>query len=142
MIKEISILEFEVIYLEKYLLSLYRKRFQEKTSVFSKMDESTKPGEATGNCNLSESQAHGISTKNENSMKLPQHLVYNPSKESGEFSERGTIMDPYMHRSHSSLSHRFDRSLEMTYHVGTQSEAVNPHHSLPLSMLEVTLRLV
>lgn len=135
LIKEISVLEFEVVYLEKYLLSLYRKRFQGKVSNHSKT-VSTKSDSAIGKWNLSEFRAHGISTKNGSSMTLPHDLGENPLKESGEFSAKETIIDSSIHRSHSSLSHRFDRSLEKTYPIGILSEDANPYHSLPLSMLE------
>lgn len=133
LIKEISVLEFEVIYLEKYLLSLYRKRFQGGTSILSEADQSTKFESVTKKLNFSEFQDRDVLFNNEKSKKLPQNLVEKQSKELGEFS---TLTDSCIHRSHSSLSHRFDRSLETIYHVGFQSEDVNPYHSMPLSMLE------
>ncbi|KAG7011685.1 hypothetical protein SDJN02_26591 [Cucurbita argyrosperma subsp. argyrosperma] len=40
LIKQIAVLELEVVYLEKYLLSLYRRTFEQQVSSFSTMDDS------------------------------------------------------------------------------------------------------
>ncbi|XP_057495484.1 uncharacterized protein LOC130780513 [Actinidia eriantha] len=107
LIKEIAVLELEVVYLEKYLLSLYRKTFDEKSRPI----------------------------KNENLVKNSDHSL-SPSKESGDLLGGKILTDSSIHRSHSSLSQHSARSFRIYAPTGALAEAVESYHSLPLSMLE------
>ncbi|XP_076942465.1 uncharacterized protein LOC143612341 [Bidens hawaiensis] len=79
LIKEISILEFEVKHLEKYLLSLYRKTFQKKQQSVTPTETNCMPARAS---------------------------VDNPSKECCPVLESQPMQDSDVNRSHSSLSYR------------------------------------
>ena len=109
LIKEMAVLELEVVYLEKYLLSLYRKTFDQKSRQI----------------------------KNENLVKNSDHSL-SPSKESDDLLGGKTLTDSSIHRSHSSLSQRSARSFRTYAPTGALAEAIESYHSLPLSMLEVS----
>ncbi|XP_076957535.1 uncharacterized protein LOC143633048 [Bidens hawaiensis] len=79
LIKEISILEFEVKHLEKYLLSLYRKTFQKKQQSVTPAETNFMPARAS---------------------------VDNPPKECCPILESQPMQDSDVNRSHSSLSYR------------------------------------
>ncbi|CAL5333651.1 unnamed protein product [Camellia sinensis] len=106
LIKEIAVLELEVVYLERYLLSLYRRTFDERVSFLSTVDEKSKSKSAAHDWMLS------------------------------EVSGANTIVDSGIHRSHSSLSQRSAHSFRTSPPMGTLAEAVQSYHSLPLSMLQ------
>ncbi|KAK4477077.1 hypothetical protein RD792_016284 [Penstemon davidsonii] len=125
LIKEISILELEVVYLEKYLLSIYRKNFSKRLSTLPAILDD-RPKEKTETHNLMSSKANLPSSVNEDSKeKLPIKC--------NEISGSEMLVDTGIHRSHSSLSHHSAYSLKYSYET---EEAFEPYHSLPLSMLE------
>ncbi|KAK3023002.1 hypothetical protein RJ639_044996 [Escallonia herrerae] len=133
LIKEISILEMEVIYLEKYLLSLYRKTFDKRVSSMPTMGEISKPDSATQEGTLLE--VPGYENLVTRSCTLPRDSKANPSKECSGSLGGQELVDSSIHRSLSSLSHCSAYSFR-TPPLGALAEAVHSHHSLPLSMLE------
>lgn len=127
LVKEISILEFEVKHLEKYLLSLYRKTFQKKEPSLFAAD--TKP---RSNSSLKEQQ---LSSFNSTSIiaVAARASTDNPPTEFGPIFESQPLEDSNVNRSHSSLSYRTPPLYT------TVNQAVDSYHSLPLGMLEVNL---
>ncbi|CAK9142610.1 unnamed protein product [Ilex paraguariensis] len=142
LIKEIAALELEVVHLEKYLLSLYRKNFAKRVLSRSTMAERSKPTSTTHESMFSEVSGHDITPKKENSVidsscsLPPQDLCENPAKECSDVLRVQTLVDSSILRSHSSLSQRSASSFRTCPTLGTVAEAVHPYHSLPLSMLE------
>lgn len=120
LIKEIAILELEVVYLEKCLLSMYRKTFDERASILSTFDENSYSNSAMNKSRFPDHPGHHITRK-----------------ESGHLSGSMIVENSSIHRSHSSLSQHSACSFRTYPPMGTLSKAVNSYHSLPLSMLEV-----
>lgn len=114
LIKEISILEFEVKHLEKYLLSLYRKTFQKK-------ELETK----------SRSKEQELSLVNSTNFVTARASFDNPPKDFCPILESQQLEDSYVNRSHSSLSYRTPPLFMAA------NQAVDSYHSLPLGMLEL-----
>ncbi|EYU44320.1 hypothetical protein MIMGU_mgv1a0045102mg, partial [Erythranthe guttata] len=126
LIKEIAVLEVEVGHLEQYLLSLYRKAFdQQKASTLSpsKKDESTKASLATPRRRRLDFSRSDVSSS---ATKLP------PKPD-----ENIPFQDSVTKRSHSSLSQRTsvlpNRTEPQTEPFGKTLRAC---HSQPLSMIE------
>ncbi|KAL4581248.1 hypothetical protein LXL04_017458 [Taraxacum kok-saghyz] len=115
LIKEISILEFEVKHLEKYLLSLYRKTFQ-KTETDSK----------------SRSNEHQLPSGISTSFVTARASFDNPPKDFCPILESHKIEDSTVNRSHSSLSYRTP-----PLYMAVNHAAIDSYHSLPLGMLEL-----
>ncbi|CAL5329150.1 unnamed protein product [Camellia sinensis] len=69
LIKEIAVLEMQVVYMEKYLLSLYRKTFDERASFLSTLDEKSASTSTTHKWLSLKVPGHNVTTKNENSGK-------------------------------------------------------------------------
>ncbi|XAR72846.1 hypothetical protein NMG60_11019624 [Bertholletia excelsa] len=144
LIKEIAILELEVVYLEKYLLSLYRNAFGERASFVSALDQKSKSITTTHEWILPEVPEHVPSTGNEKSpvensshFLLPKELRVNSLKESGEIGTK-EIVDSSIQRSQSSVSQCSAHSFRTSPPAGALAEAVHSYYSLPLSMLEGT----
>ncbi|XP_038888459.1 uncharacterized protein LOC120078295 isoform X2 [Benincasa hispida] len=126
LIKQIAVLELEVVYLEKYLLSLYRRTFNQHVSSFSTMDDRlesyTEPHIAIEGEHSFINSSHIVS---------PETLSHNQSKGRNEVEEPEKLS--LLHRSYSSLS---QRSLSSSRNYPLSAKAVDSFHSLPLSMLE------
>ncbi|KAL2983554.1 hypothetical protein AAZX31_12G044400 [Glycine max] len=141
LIKEIGILELEVVYLEQYLLSLYRKRFDQQISTLStkerrlELASDTKQGTSAvpGNDAISDKEisvvhcSNVISPRNSSGFKL---------KEFNNQLEAETGLDSSIHRCHSALSQRTTCSIEASPGNIETKAAIDSYHSLPLSMLE------
>ncbi|KAK9077297.1 hypothetical protein SSX86_005634 [Deinandra increscens subsp. villosa] len=123
LIKEISILEFEVKHLEKYLLSLYRKTFQKKHQSLSTTETKSRLNSA-----LKEQQ---LLPGNSANFMPARTSTDNPPKEFGSILESQPMEDSNVNRSHSSLSYR----TPPLYMAANQ--AFESYHSLPLGMLEL-----
>ncbi|XVF59544.1 hypothetical protein PTKIN_Ptkin07bG0284700 [Pterospermum kingtungense] len=121
LIKEIAVSELEVVYLEQYLLSLYRKAFDQKVSSISpsKRDERLKTDDAS---KIENSAAE--SGYHDNSWKEPCGI--------GEEK----LLDSGVHRCHSSLSQRSVFSKRTSPPDETLAKALRACHSQPLSMME------
>ncbi|KAJ0608005.1 putative ternary complex factor MIP1, leucine-zipper [Helianthus annuus] len=123
LIKEISILEFEVKHLEKYLLSLYRKTFQKK----EQQSLSATDTKSRLNAALKEQQ---LLPGNSANFMPARASTDNPPKDCFPILESQPMEDSNVNRSHSSLSYRTP-PLYMAV-----NQAVESYHSLPLGMLE------
>lgn len=122
MIKDIAVLEYEVSHLEQYLLSLYRKAFDQQISCPSPLrnNESLKSPLMTPRGKYLETCRADISLKPDNDPK-------------DAIGEEDTILDSSVHRCHSSLSQHSLMSTE----IDTLGKALRACHSQPLSMMEV-----
>ncbi|XP_016497358.2 uncharacterized protein LOC107816180 isoform X1 [Nicotiana tabacum] len=138
LIKEVAVLELEVMYLEKYLLSLYRKTFAKRLESLSVKDDKTKSNSATKERKLSEVKKHNNKSKENpitNSTSPSLSPFGNPPEECTEKKGAPNLVDTTILRSHSSLSHTA-ASFKPSPSVGFLADAVDSYHSLPLSMLE------
>ncbi|TXG64480.1 hypothetical protein EZV62_011474 [Acer yangbiense] len=142
LIKEIAVLELEVVYLEQYLLSLYRKTFDQRLSTLSNMDGRLKSGTMTNKGMFSEVSHSDIVSEKENSVIQSSNPMScenssgNASKECNSIWESEKLLDSGIHRSHSSLSQRSACSIRTSPQLKSLAKAVDSYHSLPLSMLE------
>lgn len=110
---EIAGLELQVMYLERYLLLLYRRFFNNRISSNLEPEEKEISEDLLVSTNLIES---------------PKTAVCSPQK---------VLEDSGIFRSHSSLSHCSGYSFRMS----PQAMDSSYHHSLPFSMLEVKATL-
>ncbi|KAL5855755.1 hypothetical protein ACOSQ4_005557 [Xanthoceras sorbifolium] len=142
LIKEIAVLELEVVYLEQYLLSLYRKTFDQRVSSLSNMDGRLKSATKTHEGMYPEVSHGDIISEKENSVIQTSNPTScgnssgNASKECNGIWESEKFLDSGIHRSHSSLSQRSACSIRTSPPLKSLAKAVNSYHSLPLSMLE------
>ncbi|KAL1563987.1 hypothetical protein AAHA92_06400 [Salvia divinorum] len=120
LIKEIVLLELEVVCLEKYLLSMYRTSFSKRLSPLPKTDAQTPTWRSV------EVGKTSLESVNEDSV--------NPCN---ELLGSDVLADTGIYRSHSSLSHSA-ASFRASPPYGAIAEAIDSYHSLPLSMLEHT----
>nr|CAD1819517.1 unnamed protein product [Ananas comosus var. bracteatus] len=128
LIREIAILELEVMHLEQYLLSLYRKAFDQQASALSPTsgEISRKPMNSRS-AQLEEASKSEICSKIENSAVQSSHRQKH-------FSER--VLGPGVHRSRSSLSQRMVFSARISPSEDSLARALHSFHSQPLSFLE------
>ncbi|XP_023872638.2 uncharacterized protein LOC111985223 isoform X1 [Quercus suber] len=139
LIKEIAVLELEVVYLEQYLLSLYRKAFdQQITSVSpSSKDERLKSPINTPRARIHKASRPDITSKRESSVaQTVCDLLDNPWKESNGIGGEEKLLDSGVHRCHSSLSQRSVYSTRTSPPADSLSKALRACHSQPLSMME------
>ncbi|CAL1408844.1 unnamed protein product [Linum trigynum] len=131
LIKEIAVLELEVVYLEQYLLSLYRKAFDQQTSSVSpsSKEEGSKSAVTTPRLRLQNvpPRPNVMSTRD----NLTLQSQDNPSKEK-------LLLDSSIQRSQSSLSQcsAFPARLSPPEADSSLGRAVRACHSQPLSMME------
>ncbi|KAK8613761.1 hypothetical protein V6N13_101517 [Hibiscus sabdariffa] len=123
LLKDIAVLELEIAYLEKYLLSLYRKAFNRRVSCLKTIEESPKPTSVAQKAIFPEVLAHDIFSEKEN-----------PPKECSDVWGSKKLLDSGIYRSHSSLSR--GTAYSVTSPQINVDKAVDLYHSLPLSMLE------
>ncbi|XP_031390670.1 uncharacterized protein LOC116203144 isoform X2 [Punica granatum] len=124
LIKEIAVLELEVAYLEKYVLSLNRKTFVQQVS-------------KDKDC-ASAAFKHGENFTSDRSCPIfPRHPIGSPLKERQIFRAPLSQPDSGVHRSQFCLSHRSSsHSKRLCPPVKPLAEYDEAYHSLPLSMLE------
>ncbi|MBA0590476.1 hypothetical protein Gorai_019181, partial [Gossypium raimondii] len=135
LVKEIAVLELEVVYLEQYLLSLYRKAFGQQVSSLSpsKRDERLKTPVDTPKMRFSEVSGPDNESKVENSAILSDNHDNSWKEPNGIGEEK--LLDSSVHRCHSSLSQHSEFS-GRTSPVETSAKAIRACHSQPLSMME------
>ncbi|KAG4121241.1 hypothetical protein ERO13_D11G194000v2 [Gossypium hirsutum] len=135
LVKEIAVLELEVVYLEQYLLSLYRKAFGQQMSSLSpsKRDERLKTPVDTPKMRFSEVSRPDNESKVENSAILSDNHDNSWKEPNGIGEEK--LLDSSVHRCHSSLSQHSEFS-GRTSPVETSAKAIRACHSQPLSMME------
>ncbi|KAH9695880.1 hypothetical protein KPL71_022948 [Citrus sinensis] len=132
LIKEIAVLELEVKYLEQYILSLYRKNFDERMKSASEAQEG-KFSEASQYDITSEKENSRIQISNSASCRYSSN---DPPKKCNDIWQPQELLDAGIRRSHSSLSHHSACSIRASSPIKSLDKAVDSYHSLPLSMLE------
>ncbi|KAH7517889.1 hypothetical protein FEM48_Zijuj09G0112000 [Ziziphus jujuba var. spinosa] len=142
LIKEVAVLELEIVYLERHLLSLYRKTFYEQMSSVSAMDGRSSSAIVTqkelsivapGQYIMPDKEKSVIQSSNH---VYPQNSLANRLKECNDIWEPQKLLDSSIHRSHSSLSQRSACSIRTSPPRKSLNKVVDSYHSLPLSMLE------
>ncbi|GAV67121.1 DUF547 domain-containing protein/Lzipper-MIP1 domain-containing protein [Cephalotus follicularis] len=141
LIREIAVLEMEVVYLEKYLLSLYREKFNQKISPPSGINGRLNSTSNTHKGLFPEVLEHDISSEKENVFNQSGHLLPSrnsigyPAKECNDTWGKRKLLDPGIHHS-SSLTQYSVFGIETSPPMKALAKAVDSYHSLPLSMLE------
>ncbi|XP_019165135.1 PREDICTED: uncharacterized protein LOC109161268 [Ipomoea nil] len=125
LIREIAVLELEVVSLEKYLLSMYRRAFDKRLSALSVKNHKEKE-ELSRKEMIFSSEKRGVTSTSP--ALQPQGMVNSPPEEQ-------KLLDSSILRTHSSLSHA-GCSFRTSPPIGVLAEALDSYHSLPLSMLE------
>lgn len=141
LIKEIAVLEVEVMHLEQYLLSLYRKAFDGQVSSVSPptKDERINSPLTTPRARLLDASKAGLALKRESSeVQSGCQSLENPWKESNGIGGEEKLLDSSVHRCHSSLSLRSAFSTRASPPGDSSAKAVRYCHSQPLSMMVVT----
>lgn len=137
-------LELEVVHLEQYLLSLYRKAFDGQVCSVSPStkDERLKSPLMTPRRRLLEISKPDMTSKGESSAVQSGRLFRENLLE--EFKGIGAeekLLDSSVHRCHSSLSQRSAFSTRAVPTDESLVKALRACHSQPLSMMEVTSTL-
>ncbi|KAK7367473.1 hypothetical protein VNO80_09485 [Phaseolus coccineus] len=150
LIREIAVLELEVVYLEQHLLSLYRKAFDQQLSSASptSKEESRKfplttlsarfinvsvPEILTNReCSATPSKDHELETQRKEQNRYEPETL---GKEYNENLLEENHLDSSVYRCHSSLSHcpAFTRESPPAESL---ARSLRAYHSQPLSMLE------
>ncbi|PIN12372.1 hypothetical protein CDL12_15025 [Handroanthus impetiginosus] len=144
LIKEIALLELEVVYLEKYLLSLYRRTFAKRLSTLPTADKRPKTDVETPNSMSLQLPKTNLEPVNEDSVigcgsSVPLDDSANTLPvRSNDILGADALIDSGIYRSQSSLSHQSACSFRASPPFEAVAEAVDAYHSLPLSMLERT----
>ncbi|KAG6480542.1 hypothetical protein ZIOFF_057126 [Zingiber officinale] len=134
LIREIAVLELEVMHLEQYLLSLYRRAFnnQPMTKLSSESEllhESAKlkplPTKGKSRAPLSRSE-------------VTQKLITRTANDDFELKCQDKLLGSSVHRSHSSLSHRAISSARISPSEDSLARALDSFHSQPLFFHEAS----
>ncbi|XP_050235361.1 uncharacterized protein LOC126683493 [Mercurialis annua] len=141
LIKDIAVLELEVAHLEKYLLSLYRKTYDQKMSSRSNIDERSKMISSMQNRVFQEASAgQDNMISKHSSISQSSHIAGQPQNDRGDQPKQfngnwgpENMLDSTIHQCHSSTS---QRSVGPFLPMNSMASAVDTGHSLPLSMLE------
>ncbi|XP_061948745.1 uncharacterized protein LOC133672368 isoform X3 [Populus nigra] len=138
LIKEIAVLELEVVHLEQYLLSLYRKAFDQQTYLVSpsKQDPSLKTPVTTPRRRLFDVSRPETSKKETSATQTACQSRDNKWKETNVIGGEEKLLDSGVHRCHSSLSQRSAFSNRTSPPEEFLGRAVRACHSQPLSMME------
>ncbi|XP_074285829.1 uncharacterized protein LOC141611232 [Silene latifolia] len=123
--KEIAMLELEVMHLERHLLSLYEKAFDRRiTSPLCSDFKDTKQVKVSFDCSSMSYQDEQVSNST-------------PLKEYYGAQDQQDIVGSSIHRSHSSLSRHSAYPLVQSPPLTVKiADAVHSYHSLPLRLLE------
>ncbi|XP_073027704.1 uncharacterized protein [Primulina eburnea] len=142
LIKEIALLEMEVVYLEKYLLAMYRRNFSKKVSSLPTVDEQQKTDSRTNGYVVLELPRTNLGSASENSFIRYSKSAKNDNPggdtlwRCDDILGAETLVYSGIDRSHSSLSQYSASSFRISPPFEAFAEAVDSYHSLPLSMLE------
>ncbi|XP_059459242.1 uncharacterized protein LOC132188727 isoform X2 [Corylus avellana] len=139
LIKEIAVLELEVVYLEQYLLSLYRKAFDQQISSVSPpaKDERSKSPINTPKLRILQASRPDITSMRESSaVQSGCEALDNPCKEPNAIGGEEKLLDSGVHRCHSSLSQRSAFLTRTSPPADSLAKALRACHSQPLSMME------
>ncbi|KAK6116203.1 hypothetical protein DH2020_050059 [Rehmannia glutinosa] len=137
LIKEIAVLELEVGHLEQYLLSLYRKAFDQQVSSLSpkKKNEGSKSPLATPRRRRLDFSKSDITSAREIEPEAEPQTLSDSRKEANGPSE-DKLLDSSVQRSHSSLSQRSALPNRSSPPAEALGKALRACHSQPLSMME------
>lgn len=139
LIREIAVLESEVARLEKYLLSSYRKAFDQQSSCLSspiRDDKLKSPMYAKVRRCLEFSKSY-TRVRRQNSCAQPdRQSVSNPWKETTSTTE-DKVRESGVHRSRSSLTQHSDLSKRVSTAEEIPGKALRACQSQPSSMTEV-----
>ncbi|KAE8707715.1 putative set domain protein [Hibiscus syriacus] len=142
LIKEIALLELEVVYLEQYLLSLYREAFDQQVSStsLSKRCERIKTPTDSPRGRFPKVSKPDDASKVENSA-LRSGYLDNSCKAPCGFGEE-KLSDSGVHRCHSSLCQHSVYSSRVVPPEENLAKAIRTCHSQPLSMMENTSNVI
>ncbi|XP_054823273.1 uncharacterized protein LOC129321517 isoform X1 [Prosopis cineraria] len=154
LIKEIALLELEVVYLEQHLLSLYRKAFDQQLSSVSpstkeeKVKSSSIPPKArvidvsnlenlsARGCSAIQSDCHKLETPGkEYTVQSNGHELDTQGKEHNGSGQQ-KLLDSGVYRCHSSLSQYSAFATRTSPPAEPLDKSLRACHSQPLSMLE------
>ncbi|KAI3452101.1 hypothetical protein Pfo_008766 [Paulownia fortunei] len=137
LIKEIAVLELEVGHLEQYLLSLYRKAFDQQISSLSpsKKDEALKSPLATPRRRRLDFSKSDITSAREFAPKAETQTL-SDSRNAANCPSEEKLIDSGVQRSHSSLSQCSALANRNSPPAEALGKAVRACHSQPLSMME------
>ncbi|GAB4847090.1 hypothetical protein Ancab_026100 [Ancistrocladus abbreviatus] len=139
LIKDIAVLELEVAYLEQYLLSLYRKAFDQQISSVSPTakDQRTKTPVMTPRRLFVDDAAVDMATMDDNSATYSgAKSVVSMRKEHSGLGVEDKMFDSGVHRCHSTLSQRSTFAARTSPPMDLASTALRSCHSQPLSIME------
>ncbi|KZV52983.1 hypothetical protein F511_31948 [Dorcoceras hygrometricum] len=142
LIKEITLLEMEVVYLEKYLLAMYRRNFAKRASSLPTVDEQQKTDSRTDCSVVLEVPRTKMGSVTEDSFIRCSKTAKNDDP-GGELHCKyddilgaEILVDSGIDRSHSSLSQYSASSFRTSSPFEAVAQVVESYHSLPLWMLE------
>lgn len=146
LIKEIAVLELEVVYLEQHLLSLYRKAFDQQLSSASPSttkEETLKHPPTTPTAPSVEPSMSESLTKNEDSTIQYNDREFETTQNEHRRYDLETLgkekhLDSGVFRCHSSLS-RCTAFTKASPPAESLAKSLRACHSQPLSMMEVNL---
>ncbi|XP_059623749.1 uncharacterized protein LOC132266786 isoform X2 [Cornus florida] len=138
LIKEIAVLELEVVHLEQYLLSLYRKTFDQQVSSITpctKDERSKSPLNTTRGRHLEVSNSD-VTLKRENStVNASYQSLSNSWNKYNNIGAEKNLLDSFAHRCHSSLAQSSALATRSSP-AEPLGKAVRACHSQPASMME------
>lgn len=129
-------LELEVVYLEQYLLSLYRKAFDQQISTVSPTKEERSRSPLATPRKVRPVEVSGSDTTSK--IEKPTFPSLNDQlKEQNVFAEQDNLLDSAVHRCHSTLSQYSAFPIQTSPAEESVDKAIRACHSQPLSMMEV-----
>ncbi|GFY93913.1 electron transporter, putative [Actinidia rufa] len=137
LIKEIAVLEVEVVHLEQYLLSLYRKAFDQQISPSpTTKDERLQSPLTTPRGRCLQVSRSDITIKREiSTVQASCQSLAKPHNESGNIGEEKLVASADQ-RCQSALAQRSVLSTRAFHPAESLGKAVRACHSQPLSMME------
>ncbi|KAJ6409695.1 hypothetical protein OIU84_009236 [Salix udensis] len=136
LMKEIAVLELEVVYMERYLLSLYRKTLDHQVSSLSTKDEMEderfKMSSDAHRGMFPAVPRNDIVSVKDNSSDNASHITSLTKECNGSWGLE-KMLDSSIHQCPSSISQRSTGTYPPTRSI---ARAIDSYHSLPLSMLE------
>ncbi|XP_019702309.1 uncharacterized protein [Elaeis guineensis] len=143
LIREIAMLELEVMYLEQYLLSQYRKAFEQQISSLSPTAVKDRKGQPLGSQSrlLSDATTLNIPSRKENPAFQSGRMMLPYTSATKSMNEACVVHSLEKHsrgirRSHSSLLQRAVCSARVSPSSKNLTRALEACHTLPLSFLE------
>ncbi|CAL9116999.1 unnamed protein product [Musa acuminata var. zebrina] len=143
LIREIAMLELEVVHLEQYLLSLYRRVFEQRISNVSPtaVEDVKKQQLISQSMPFPEAATHDIPFRKAKSAFQSSHILL-PRKSANKLCNEACPVNCQekhgrgIHRSHSSLVPRSVCSAKGSHSAKNLARALGACHTLPLSLLK------